>query len=253
MLFHMWSFLHYFMMIGPFVFAFILWKVFKNKEYDTKRKVGLILSWAAVITLIIRNIDVFQVSGFKITEELFPLQVCHFANFVLLYAFYKKSDSAFGFAFLFNLPLAYLSLVFADGLENYSSILNPRGFAYIIGHMLIVITSLYAFSTGFVKLSYRKYVSIAKIIATIFILSIFVNNLFRIVFHLNSNYFYTEHPEYGTPLELFYNMGSKLSFGQFEINIIYMILLFFAGLIGTFLLFMIVMMLQKKEIKNTRI
>lgn len=59
MLFHMWSALHYFMIFGPFVFAFILWKIFKDKEYSSKRKMGLILSWAAVITLIIRNIDVF--------------------------------------------------------------------------------------------------------------------------------------------------------------------------------------------------
>ena len=143
MTFTLWSPLHYFMMIGPFVITFIMNFILKNKSYQTKRMVGIYLSILAILLLFARNIEIFVLSGFKMDYEIIPLQICHFANFVLLYAFWKKSDTAFGLAFLFNLPLAYLSLIFADGLENYANILTFRGQAYIFGHMLIVLITIF--------------------------------------------------------------------------------------------------------------
>ena len=118
MKFQLWSFLHYFMMISPFIIAYILYLFTQKKDMQVKRRVGIFLSAVAVVLLLLRNIEIFIIGNFAFDFEIIPLQICHFANFVLLFAFYKRNDTAFGLAFLFNLPLAYLSLVFADGLEK---------------------------------------------------------------------------------------------------------------------------------------
>ena len=229
MTFHLWSFLHYFMMISPFIIAYILYVTTKNKSESYKQNIGIILSVIAVILLLLRNIEIFVLRDFKFDAEIVPLQICHFANFVLLFAYIKNNKNLFGLAFLFNLPLAYLSLVFADGLENYSTIINFRGQAYIWGHMLIVIITLYAYLTGFVKADLKRYLSVAKLVTFLYILSAFVNNIFRIYLNAPSNYFYTEHPEKGTPLEFFYSLGKVSNIGRFEINTMYMISLIIFG------------------------
>lgn len=239
MKFQLWSFLHYFMMISPFIIAYILHITTKNKSETYRRNTGIILSAIAVLLLILRNIEIFVIGGYAFNMELVPLQICHFANFVLLFAFIKKNDTLYGLAFLFNLPLAYLSLVFADGLENYSTIINFRGQAYIWGHMLIVIITLYAYLTGFIKVDLKRYISVAKLTTFLYILSVFVNNIFRIYLNAPSNYFYTEHPEKGTPLEFFYSLGEVSTIGNFEINIMYMISLLIFGYFIIFLFYLL--------------
>ena len=239
MKFHLWSFLHYFMMISPFIIAYILYIFTKNNDVQSKRRIGIILSIIAVILLILRNIEIFIIGGYAFNFEIIPLQICHFANFVLLFAFYKRNDTAFGLAFLFNLPLAYLSLVFADGLENYASILNFRGQAYIWGHMLIVIITIYAYMIGFVRVDLKKYIAVSKLLTILYILSLFVNNLFRIVLNQRSNYFYAEHPEIGTPLEFFFNLGNVIHVGNFEVNLVYMLVMILFGYFVTFIIYLL--------------
>jgi hypothetical protein len=227
------------MMIGPFIITFIMNFILKNKSYQTKRLVGIYLSILAILLLLARNIEIFVLSGFKMDYEIIPLQICHFANFVLLYAFWKKSDTAFGLAFLFNLPLACLSLIFADGLENYANILTFRGQAYIFGHMLIVLITLFAYINGFIRLNIKKYVSVSVLITTLYVLSLFINNIFRIAFDLNAHYFYTQHPESGTPLEFFFDLGKISNIGNFEVNVIYMISLIIFGYLVTFIIYLL--------------
>ena len=239
MKFHLWSFLHYFMMISPFIIAYILYITTKNKSESYKQNIGIILSVVAVLLLVLRNIEIFVVGGYAFNMELVPLQICHFANFVLLFAYIKRNDTLFGLAFLFNLPLAYLSLVFADGLENYSTIINFRGQAYIWGHMLIVIITLYAYLTGFVKVDLKRYISVAKLVTFLYILSVFVNNIFRLYLNAPSNYFYTEHPEKGTPLEFFFSLGKVSTIGSFEVNIMYMISLLLFGYFVIFIFYIL--------------
>ena len=239
MTFHLWSFLHYFMMISPFIIAYILYVTTKNKSESYKQNIGIILSVIAVLFLLLRNIEIFILRDFAFDAEIVPLQICHFANFVLLFAYIKNNKNLFGLAFLFNLPLAYLSLVFADGLENYSTIINFRGQAYIWGHMLIVIITVYAYLTGFVKVDIKRYLSVAKLVTFLYILSAFVNNIFRIFLNAPSNYFYTEHPEKGTPLEFFYSLGKVSNIGGFEINIMYMISLIIFGYFVIFVFYLL--------------
>jgi hypothetical protein len=226
-------------MISPFIIAYILYITTKNKSESYKQNIGIILSVVAVLLLVLRNIEIFVVSGYAFNMELVPLQICHFANFVLLFAYIKRNDTLFGLAFLFNLPLAYLSLVFADGLENYSTIINFRGQAYIWGHMLIVIITLYAYLTGFVKVDLKRYISVAKLVTLLYILSVFVNNIFRLYLNAPSNYFYTEHPEKGTPLEFFFSLGKVSTIGSFEVNIMYMISLLLFGYFVIFIFYIL--------------
>jgi len=245
MQFHLWSPLHYFMMIGPFLFTVLLYFIYRNKDKKSQRKIGLILSLIAVGLLIARNIEIFVTHNYVFDYELVPLQICHFANFVLLYAFYKKSDTAFGLAFLFNLPLAFLSLLFADGLENYTTIINFRGQAYIWGHMLIVIITLYAYVVGFFKINIKNYFQVAFITTILYTLSVVVNNLFRIFLGENSNYFYADRPESGTPLDFFYNLGQITYIGDFQVNFTYIISLLFVGYIVIFLVYALAFELPK--------
>ena len=245
MTFTMWTPLHYFMLISPFVIPLILHLLFHKKTDDFKRIIGIVLSIVAILLLVARNIEIFILRGYEFDFELLPLQVCHFANFVMLYAYIKRSDVVFGFSFLFNMPLAYFSLLFADGLENYSNILNWRGQAYIWGHILIVSITFYAYIIGFIKLNLKKFISVAKIVSILVFLSVFVNNFFRVFFDQRANYFYTEHPELGTPLEFFYNLGEISYIGNFEVNIIYTVLLGIAGPVVIFLFYGLVFELPR--------
>ena len=71
-------------------FTGILYLLTKNTYKDKLYKIGFYLSLFAVILLIARNIEIFIVEGYKFSGELLPLEIYHFSNFVLLYAFWKK-------------------------------------------------------------------------------------------------------------------------------------------------------------------
>lgn len=252
MKFHLWSFLHFYMIIAPFIIAYILYKLYKDKSNSEKRKLGLILSVFSILLLLFRNIELFILQEFKFGPELVPLQICHFANFVLLLAFYKKSDTLFGLAFLFNLPLAFLSLLFADGLEIYTSIANFRGQAYIWGHMLIVITTLYAYLVGMIHINIKKYFQIAQLVTLLYIISVFVNQVFKVYLNVTSNYFYTELPELGTPLEYFYSLGEVIQIGVFNINIVYMLAILLFGYVTVFIFYLVSFELPKVLYKKQK-
>lgn len=246
MKFYLWSPLHIFMIISPFVFAYILHVLSKHKTIEEKRLIGVKLSVVAVLILVARNIELFMIKDYQFDIELVPYQVCHIANFILLYAYLKKSDLAFGIAFLFNMIFAFCSLVFANGLANYSSIINVRGQAYIWGHMMIVILSLYAYLEGFVKVTWRKLFKINIIFTVLFLLSVLINNLFRIFGEEASNYYYTHHPERGTPLEIIWDLGEVKTIGVFEVNIIYVLLLGLFGLLIVFSMYLVTIEWPKK-------
>lgn len=224
MTFQMWSFFHYFFIASPFIFAIILYFVFKNKSYEEKRKIGVILSIIAIIILVLRNIEIYVKNGYVPNEELIPLQICHFANFVLLFAFLKDHKVLFALAFCLNLPAAMMSIIFANGLENYSTLLNFRGMAYLWGHMLIVSMTLWAVASGFVKITKKTLGKTMLLMVMLYLVGLVINNIFNALFGFHANYFYTLKPENGTPLELFFNWGRMYVIGWFKVNPLYMIL-----------------------------
>lgn len=224
MKFQMWGSIHIFMLLSPIFFTFILHKITINYSYEKKRMTGISLSIIAILMLLLRNLEIFVLRGYAFDYEIVPLQICHFANFVLLYAFYKDDKTFFSFAFLFNMLMAAISLIFADGLENYANLVTFRGFAYIFGHILIVVISFWAYLNDFVKTNRNVIIKSMILLDLLVILSVFVNNFFRLVLNQSSNYFYTFKPEGGTPLEFFYNLGNINKLGAFEVNTIYVFL-----------------------------
>ncbi len=200
-----------------------------------------------MIILLLRNIEIWVVKGFAFHYELVPLQICHFANFVLLIAFLKNHKTLFAFAWLFNFPAAFMSIVFANGLENYATILTLRGFAYISGHMLIVALSLFAFSSGFVKLNTKVLTKLYFLLLPLYITAHFVNMFFHFVLNSSSNYFYTVRPESGTPLELFHQLGRSYMIGTFSSNPVYLVLTALFGVLVTLVIYTATLYLTPKN------
>jgi hypothetical protein len=143
-------------MLSPFIFAIIMYLFTKNLKAETNRKIGIILSIICIVLLLLRNIEIFIKSGYRIQPEIFPFQICHFANFILLFAFLFKNKTMYTIAFCFNLPFAFLSILFANSLENYQTIINFRGMAYIFGHLLIVGVGLWAYFVDLVQINLKS-------------------------------------------------------------------------------------------------
>lgn len=232
MTFTMWSLGHYLFLITPFVGIILLYQLTKSYDQKKNRRIGLILSIVAVMILILRNIEIFVYSGYAFDVEILPLQVCHFANIVLLLAFLSKKQSLFNFALLLNLPAAFVSILFANSLANYSTILTFRGFAYIFGHILLVVIPVWAYMLGFIKLNKKTLIETIKIVSILYLVSIMINNVTYLLFGQYANYFYTLKPENGTPLEMFYDLGQTVVLSNgFKFNILYLILTGLFGLV----------------------
>lgn len=247
MSFYMWSFGHILFMLSPIIFTIVLHFFTKGKTEEEKRQVGLYLSIATIVILLLRNIEIFVKKDFQFDHELIPLQVCHFANFVLFYAFWKKSDVAFSFSFTLNLLAAFASIVFANGLENYTTIISFRGFAYIFGHILIVVIILWAFINDFIFIKFKTWIKTVVVVDSLILLSVFVNNLMFILYGKYSNYFYTEHPEGGTPLEWGFDLGKEYMYGSFKVNYIYILSLLVIFPLVTYGLYNLAKVFKKAE------
>lgn len=231
MTFKMWSAFHIAFILSPFILAFILFILTRKQDYEKNRKLGVILAIVCIVILILRNIEII-VKAREFDPEIIPLQICHFANFVLLYAFLKDNKSMFATAFCFNLPCAFLSIVFANSLENYHTILNFRGLAYIFGHMLIVSITIWSLLVGFLTLTTKDLLKGLIFILSLFILSVPINNIINdLVPNHTANYFYSIVPENGTPLEAMYDIGKVISVAGIEFNLIYLLLTLILGIV----------------------
>lgn len=140
-------------------------------------------------------------------------------------------------AWCLNFPAGLVSIIFADGLENYSNVLNIQGVAYIAGHMLIVAMGLYLLLTKMIQIEGRTLLKSYKILVPLYFLSVIVNNWFVKIFGEESNYFYTYAPESGTPLEDLYNLGSNINVLGITFNPVYLISLAILGALGMYLMY----------------
>ena len=245
----MYSFGHLLFLVSPFISLFILLYFTLKTSHDTNTKIGIWLSIVAIVILFLRNLEIFITNGFIFDIELLPLQICHFANFVLLIAFLKKQQIWFNFALILNLPAAFVSIIFANSLSHYDTILTFRGFAYIFGHMLLVTLPLWAYIKGFIKLDFNYLKKTFTVVFILFILSILINNILYLISGQYANYFYSLKPESGTPLELFFEWGHELIlFDFFKINFVYLILTTFLGAAVMSLMYILLYKFQKKNV-----
>lgn len=249
MKFEMYSFGHLLFLVSPFILLYILLYFTKKTSAETNTKIGIWLSIVAIVILFLRNLEIFIMKGFIFDVELLPLQICHFANFVLLIAFIKKQQIWFNFALILNLPAAFVSIIFANSLSHYSTILTFRGFAYIFGHMILVTLPLWAYVKGFIKLDFNYLRKTFIVVLILFILSIFINNILYLLSGQYANYFYSLKPESGTPLELFFEWGRELIlFDFFKFNFVYLILTTLLGAAVMSLMYVLLYTFQKKNV-----
>lgn len=140
-----------------------------------------------------------------------------------------------------------MSILFANSLENYATILTFRGMAYILGHMLIVGITIWALLVGFMKFRRKDVIYGLIFILTLFVLSVPINNLFNMLMpNHSSNYFYTMILEGGTPLEYMYNLGIEITVLGMKVNLKYMILLLILGAIIYYGIYLFTILINKR-------
>lgn len=249
MTFEMYSFGHLLFVVSPFISLFILLYITKKTTDETNTKIGIWLSIIAIIILFLRNLEIFITKNYVFDVELLPLQICHFANFVLLIAFLKKQQIWFNFSLILNLPAAFVSIIFANSLSHYDTILTFRGFAYIFGHMILVTLPLWAYIKGYINLDFNYLKKTFFVVFVLFILSILINNILYLISGQYANYFYSLKPESGTPLELFFEWGHEvILFDYFKFNFIYLFLTTLLGAVVMSLMYLLLYHLQKKNV-----
>lgn len=239
--FDMWSIFHYFMMVFPFVLTVLLYYLYKNKDEKKQKNVALILSILMVLILIARSIFMIDRKG-GLNPEAIPFQVCHFANFMMLLASFKKWKTVGAIAWCLNFPAALVSLIFANSLTHYDNILNIQGLAYISGHMLIVAGGLYMLLIGIIQIDKHAFKNMYKTIGIMYLISIVINNWFNHIFaktDTDANYFYSFKPEEGTPLQTFFDLGKTYHVIGMSVNPIYLLSVALLGSVIVFIFYLI--------------
>lgn len=222
MKFALWSIWHLLYMCSPFVMFFIIYISSKKWSDKTKYTVGCILGTISVFILIVRNIDIYDRSGWCV--DVIPLQVCHIGSLVSGLSLILKKKWLILTSFCFNMIPAFLAMVFADSLANYDTLWKIRPQTYIWGHIFIVICALYGILVYRSRFKKKDlYLSLAFVGSTA-ILAIVCNSLFRALFNWEPNYFYLFNYK-GTPLKFLYQAFPSSVYGWFEINWFYTLVL----------------------------
>ena len=253
MQFEMWSPFHWFMMVTPFILAIVLYIIMRDKSFNSQRTAAIILGIILVFILTVRQI--FMLAEYGVGPEVFPLQVCHFGNILLLIVAINRKYRTIGtIAWCLNFPAALVSVIFANGLENYDNAFDIQGLAYIFGHMLIVTASLYFLFTHIIQINFRTLLKAYIILFPVFLLSVVLNNWFADMFNETSNYFYSYTPEAGTPLETMYNLGAPVTAMGLTFNPVYLLVLSAAGAVVMFIMYVLAQLLYRvDESDNIRV
>lgn len=223
MKFELWSFWHILYMVSPFIIFSIIYFIIKNKSDKIKNIVGYILGGISLFIIVIRNVDIYLRSGWDL--EVIPLQVCHIGSLVAGFALIFKKKWLILTAFCFNMIPAFLAMVFADSLANYDTLLKIRPQTYIWGHIFIIVCALYAILIYKPKLQKKDLFNSIIFVSIMALIAILCNSLFRHLLNWEPNYFYLFNYK-GTPLRFLYDVFPSSTYGWFEINWFYTIVLF---------------------------
>lgn len=229
MKFEMWSVWHFVLMLAPIIAILILYFALRKQSYKVRYIVGVVIGCISLAILLMRNIDIAVRNG--LDPEIIPLQVCHFGNIMVFISLVFRSKTATSIAWTLNLLAAYASLVFADSLENYTTLASIRAQAYIWGHMFIVIGALYAVLLKIVRIDFKSFLCGIGVLVLLLIPSIILNSYFNDVLGYHINYFYIYNSD-GVPFEFLY-VGERAKYGWFTINWVYTL-----SVIGIFLVLM---------------
>jgi uncharacterized membrane protein YwaF len=242
MKFDMWSLLHIAYLLSPFIIFTIIFLLIKKTSDKTKYIVGAVIGSISILIILIRNIDIYIRSGWGV--EVIPLQVCHIGSIIVGLALILKKKWLILVSFCFNMLPAILAMVFADSLANYDTILKIRPQTYIWGHIFIVVGALYSILVYKNKFTKRDLFFSLIFVSICLITAILCNNIFRLYFNWDPNYFYLFNYK-GTPLKFLYNATPTFVYGWFEINWLYTITLIIVFIIVYVLLYFLAKQLSK--------
>lgn len=217
MKFEMWSFWHILYIVSPVIIMVPLYFILRKKSEKTKYIVGVVIGCISLLILIVRNIDVYIEYGFD--PEIIPLQVCHFGNIMVFISLVFKSKIATSILWCLNLIAAYASIVYADSLCGYITLMCIRAQAYIWGHLFIVIGALYAVIMKIVRIDFKSFLWGMGVLVVLLIPAIILNSYFNDVLNFSINYFYIYNSD-GVPFEFLY-IGKRAHYGWFTINWFY--------------------------------
>ena len=243
MKFEMWSLMHILYILSPFILFTLIYFCVRKASNKTKRIVGVILGAISILIIVVRNIDILIRSGWS--EEVIPLQVCHIGSIIVGLALIFKKNWLTLVSFCFNLTPAILAMVFADSLANYDTLLKIRPQTYIWGHIFIVVGALYCVMVYKNKFTKKDLYKSLIFVASCLFSAILCNNLFRLWFNWDPNYFYLFNYK-GTPLKFLYTVVATSVYGWFEINWFYTLTLIAVFIILYIALYFVAKLLSKK-------
>ena len=243
MKFEMWSIWHFVYMISPFIVFLLLYLVTCKKSEKVKNITGIILGAVSLLILIVRNVDIYLRNGMDL--EVIPLQVCHVGSIVTGLALMLRKRWLLITAFCFNMIPAFLAMIFANSLENYSELLRIRPQTYIWGHIFIVVCSLYGVFIYKPKATKKDLIYSLSTIFSILIVAIVCNSALRLIPEWEPNYFYLYNYK-GTPLKFLYNAFPVTNWGWFSINFLYVIILVLVFIVVYFALLYLTKLIAKK-------
>ena len=122
MKFEMWSTLHIVYILSPIILSLIFYFALRKTSPKVKYIIGIIIGIINIGILLTRNINLFLEIGWD--NEVIPLQVCHLGNIIVGIGLISKNKECLIIGFCFNLIPAYGSIIYADSLVNYQSILK---------------------------------------------------------------------------------------------------------------------------------
>ena len=226
-IFPLWGWMHILFLLLPVAMVVIFHFSFRKLSSEKKRLVGIILSVINIALLIGRTIEM-SIEGKWPLGEIIPLQLCHIADFVILFAFIFRKDAIkntlFALSFCLFLPAAALAIVFPNTLNMYDTLWQFQVLTYILGHALIVATIVWALVNRLIKINIKTLLR-ASIVSVAMYLGMFVIANVAIALGVQGvNWFYTMSPVPATPLALFYSAGHMLYFGPFQAHPVYLVL-----------------------------
>ena len=251
MKFEMWSVWHYLLMLAPVIIMTVIYLLLRKRSYKVRYIVGVVIGTISLGILLLRNIDIYVRTGF--CPDIIPLQVCHFGNIMVFVALIFRSKTATSVVWCLNLIAAFGSLIFAEALEGYSTILAIRPQTYIWGHIFIVLGALYAVIMKIVRIDLKSFFCGIIVLLILLIPSIILNSYFNDVLGMACNYFYIYNPD-GVPFGFLY-IGERAQYGWFTINWIYTVLVVALALVVMFAIYNIqkLLYLKDKEYKTYNI
>lgn len=250
-IFKAYSSLHYVWIIVLISEVIIFTILFKNKSYEDKYILVLILA----LSLLIQFSQLFSTLG-ELTCKRMPLQLCNIASYTILISIVFKKRGLFLFNILVNVAGGVIALLVMD-VEGDKGILYWSNIHYIVEHNNVILVPLLCLILGIFEPLEKKDFKLFIIYFTsyymiVYILGTLFNTLYTVT---GSNYFYCNYLfmfDQETALRLVGFAGKlfdiKLSIGSITLYPVVQFLIYIAFfIIGTIAFIILKTTVRKKS------